>query len=122
MDESGFGDKTDGQALLAGGQTEAEGDVSFASSTWAKGYDILTPFHPLAACQLQNLHFVQRRDGFEVEAVQAFDRRELRGLDPVARQGIAQQWPERGCSIIRRSRSNIVCGVPDPLISPVSTA
>jgi len=52
------------------------------SKTCLRHDDIVTPFNPLAACQLQNLHLVQGRDHLEVEAVQAFDRRELGALDP----------------------------------------
>jgi hypothetical protein len=37
---------------------------------------------PLAARQFQHHHLVQRRDGFEVEAVQAFDGGELCRFDP----------------------------------------
>jgi hypothetical protein len=48
VDESGRGDKADGQALLAGGQPEAEGNVGLSGSAWAECYDILTPFDLLA--------------------------------------------------------------------------
>ncbi|CUH84302.1 hypothetical protein TM5383_02758 [Thalassovita mediterranea] len=43
---------------------------------------ILLAFDPFAARQLQHHHLVERRDRLEVEAVQAFDGRELCGLDP----------------------------------------
>ena len=66
MDECGRGDKTDGQALLAGGQDKAEGNVGLASSTWAERDDILAPFNLFAARQFQHLHFVQGRDRLEV--------------------------------------------------------
>ena len=67
--------------------------------------DILAPQGPFAPRQFQHLHLVQGRNCLEVEAVQTLDGGEFGGFDPVARQGIAQQWPERGRSIMRRSRS-----------------
>ena len=41
-----------------------------------------TPVDELTAGQLHGQDLVQRRDDLEVEAVQAFGRRELCGLDP----------------------------------------
>ena len=70
---------------------------------WAERDDVLASFNPFAARQFQHLHLVQGRDRPEVEAVPlpgsvclhtregAFDGLEFGGLDPVARQGIAQQ-------------------------------
>ena len=106
MANGGGSDKTDGQALLAGGQPEAEGDVGFACARGAKDVmsktclrhdDILMPFNLLAGRRLpsiavrpfaprhfQHLHLVQRRDRLEVEAVQTPDGGEFGSLDPVA--------------------------------------
>ena len=47
----------------------------------AEGNDILAPFDPFAPGQFQHLHLVELGDDREVEAVQAFDGRELRSLD-----------------------------------------
>lgn len=82
MDECGGGDKAHGQALLAGGQPEAEGDVGLACPAWAERDDILTPINPFATRQFQHLHLVQGGDRLEVEAVQTFDGGELCGFDP----------------------------------------
>jgi hypothetical protein len=43
--------------------------------------DVLAAFDPVAAGQFQHLHLVQLGDRPEVEAVEAFGDRELRGLD-----------------------------------------
>ena len=78
VNECGCGDKSNGQALLAGGQPETEGDVGFASAAWAERVmsktclrhdDILAPFNPFAARQFQHLHLVQGWDRLEVKAV-----------------------------------------------------
>ena len=82
MDESRRRDEADGQALLAGRQAEAEGDVALARAAVADGDDVLAPLDVVRARQLQHQHLVQRRQRQEVEAVEAFDRRELRRLDP----------------------------------------
>ena len=47
---------------------------------------MLLAFNPLAAGQLQYHYLVQRRDGFEIEAIKAFDGRELCRLDPALPQ------------------------------------
>ena len=41
VDQSGCGDESDGQALLAGGQSEPQGDVCLAGSRVAHGDDVL---------------------------------------------------------------------------------
>ena len=82
VDERGGGGEADGQTLLAGGEAEPEGDMGLARSAWADGDDVLTPLDPFAASQLQHLHLVERRDGLEVEAVEALGCGELRRLDP----------------------------------------
>ena len=56
--------------------------MCFAGARRAKGDDILAPLDPFTARQFQHLHLVQGGDRFEVEAVQAFDGRELCGFDP----------------------------------------
>jgi hypothetical protein len=44
-------------------------------------FPVLTPLDPLAARHLEHLHLVEPGDGGEVEAVEAFDGGEARGLD-----------------------------------------
>ena len=58
-----------------------QGDMGLARAGRAQGDDFLAPLDPLAARQLQHLRLVQRGDGLEVEAVEAFGDRELRCLD-----------------------------------------
>jgi len=53
--ECGGGDKAHGQALLAGGQPEAEGNVGLAGARRARGDDVLTPFHPFATRRFQQV-------------------------------------------------------------------
>jgi hypothetical protein len=52
VDERGGGGEADGQALLAGGEAEPEGDMGLARAAWAKGDDILAPLDPFAAGEL----------------------------------------------------------------------
>jgi hypothetical protein len=80
--EGGGGDEADGEASLAGGQAEPEGCMRLAGAARAESDDVLAPLDPFAAGQLEHLHLVQRRDRLEVEAVEAFYRREFRRLDP----------------------------------------
>ena len=80
--EGGGGDEADGEPLLAGGQPEAESNMGLACAAGAEGDDVLAALDPFAARQLEHLHLVQAGDRLEVEAVEAFDRREPRGLDP----------------------------------------
>jgi len=82
IDQGGGGYKGHRQALLAGRQSQPEGDMSFARAAGAKRDDILPALDPLAPRQFQHHHFVERRDCLEVKAVQAFDRRKFGRLDP----------------------------------------
>jgi hypothetical protein len=75
------GGEADGQALLAGGEAQAEGRVGLAGAARAEGDDVLAALDPLAAGELQHLHLVERRDCLEVEAVEALGGRELCCLD-----------------------------------------
>jgi len=81
-DESGGSGEADREALLAGSQAETQGCVRLAGAARTKRDDILSALDPFAARQFQHLHLVELGDRLEVEAVQAFDRRELRRLDP----------------------------------------
>src|SRR3546814_20614285 len=49
--------------------------------SWPQSDGVLTPLDPLAARHLEHLHLVEPGDGGEVEAVEAFDGGEARGLD-----------------------------------------
>src|SRR3546814_6154561 len=80
-DQCGGGREADGQAPLAGGQAEPEGDMSLARAAGTERDDILAPLDPFATRQFQHLHLVELRDGGKVEAVETFDDRELRRLD-----------------------------------------
>ena len=82
MDESSGSGEAYFPALLAGRQTQSQGDMGFTCAAWPQCDDILAPVDELTAGQLHGQDLVQRRDDLEVEAVQAFGRRELCGLDP----------------------------------------
>ena len=56
--------------------------MGLAGARRAKGDDVLAPLDPFTTRQFQHLHLVQGGDCLEVEAVQAFDSRELCGFDP----------------------------------------
>ena len=82
MDESSGSGEAYFPALLAGRQTQSQGDMGFTCAAWPQCDDIGAPVYELTAGQLHGQDLVQRRDDLEVEAVQAFGRRELCGLDP----------------------------------------
>ncbi len=82
MHQGGGGGEANRQALLARRQPQTQGDMGLAGAARAKGDDVLAPVDPFTPCQFQHLHLVQGRDRLELEAVQAFGGRELRGLDP----------------------------------------
>ncbi len=82
MNESGRGRESNLEPFLAGSQPEAEGNVSLAGATRAESDDVLAPIGELAAGQFCRQRLVDRRDRLEVETVEAFGGRELRGLDP----------------------------------------
>src|SRR6476660_1601892 len=82
MDESRGGVEANRQPLLAGRETEPETDVRLAGAAVADRDDVLPAGHILRAGELQNEGLVERRNGSEVEAVQALHGREPRLLDP----------------------------------------
>ena len=82
VDQGGGGGKADRQALLAGGEAEAERNVTLAGAGIAQSDHILPTLDVLASCQLEDQRLVERGDRFEVKAVQALDGRELRLPDP----------------------------------------
>ena len=81
MDQGGGGGEADRQALLAGGQPQSESNVGLAGAAVADRDDVLAASDVLAAGELQHQCLVERRDRREVEAVEAFHRREPRLLD-----------------------------------------
>ena len=68
MNQGSGREEADGEPLLAGRQTETEGDMGLAGSAVAERDDILTTLDVFASRQLQNQHLVERCDGLEVEA------------------------------------------------------
>src|ERR1700683_1563747 len=82
MDESCGGVEANRQPLLAGRETEPETDVRLAGAAIADRDYVLPAGHIFGAGELQHEGLVERRNGGEVEAVQALHRRELRFFDP----------------------------------------
>src|SRR6516162_323807 len=76
VDQGRGGGEADREALLAGGQSEAERNVSLAGAAVAERDDILAARNVLGACQLQYQGLVERRDDGEVEAVETLHRGE----------------------------------------------
>src|SRR3546814_17706924 len=69
------------QSFLACCQSEPQRYVRLSGALWPQSDGVLTPLDPLAARHLEHLHLVEPGDGGEVEAVEAFDGGEARGLD-----------------------------------------
>ena len=65
-----------------GGQTQSQGHVGLAGAAVADGDDVLPALDVFAAGQFHHQCLVQRRDGWEVEGVQAFYGGEAGGADP----------------------------------------
>ena len=82
VDQGGSRREANLQTLLAGRQSEPQGDVGLAGAARAQGDDVLAPIDEGAAGQFHGQGLVQRGDDLEVEAVQALGRRELGVLDP----------------------------------------
>src|SRR3546814_13925402 len=66
-DQCGGGREADGQAPLAGGQAEPEGDMSLARAAGTERDDILAQLDPFATRPLQHLHLVELLDGGQVD-------------------------------------------------------
>ena len=82
VDQRGRRGERDREALLAGCQSESQGDVRLAGAGVAERDDVLPTEDVAAARQLQHEHLVQARDGGEVEGVEALHRREACRPDP----------------------------------------
>ena len=70
------------EPLLAGCQTKAESDMGLAGAAVAERDDVLAALGIFTARQLHDQHLVERWDGLEVEAVEAFDGGEPGLPDP----------------------------------------
>ncbi len=82
MHQSRCSDEAGGQAFLTSGQSEPQGDVRLAGAGVADRDDVLLVRDVLTARQFQDQHLVESWDHLELKAVEAFDSRELRCLDP----------------------------------------
>jgi hypothetical protein len=97
MDQGRGGGEADGEPPLTGSQPEPEGEMGLAGTAWSEGDHVLPLLEVGAAGELQDQHLVQGRDGGEVEAVQAFDRREVGLADaPLDHPPLAFQELELG--------------------------
>jgi hypothetical protein len=109
MDQPRRRGEADRQALLAGGQAKAEGDVGLAGAGGAEGDmglaraavaerdHVLPPLDVLAAGELRHRQLVQRRERGEVEALQALGRREAGPADaPLDQPPLALEQLEFG--------------------------
>ena len=78
VDQCGGGGKADRQPPLTCGKTKTEGDVSLAGAAVPDGDDVLVTIDVLAAGELHDQVLVHRRDGQEVEGIEALGGREWR--------------------------------------------
>ena len=82
VDQCCGGGEAHRQAPLAGGQTQAQGDVGLAGAAVPDGDDVLMVIDVFAPGQLHHQRFVHRGDGGEVKGVQALGGGEARRADP----------------------------------------
>ena len=82
VDQGGGRDKANGEAFLAGGQTEAQGDMGLAGTAWPKCDDVLAALDVFTTRQFLDQHLVERWEDLEVEAVETFDGGEPGLPDP----------------------------------------
>src|SRR5215831_15835254 len=76
VDHSGRGSEADRQTFLTGGEPQSESNVRLPGAAVADSDRILLASNVFAASEFQDQCLVQRRDHREVEAVEAFHRRE----------------------------------------------
>ena len=55
--------------------------MRLSRTAWPQSDHVLAPLDPFTSGELEDLGLVQRRDGFELEGVEALEGGELRGLD-----------------------------------------
>ena len=75
------GDEAYGHSSLACGQSQPLGHVTLPRPARPQSDHVLATLDPFAPGELQDLGLVQRRDGLELEAVEALHGGELRRLD-----------------------------------------
>jgi hypothetical protein len=77
-DQGGRSGEAHAMAVLASCQAEGQCYMRLAGTGVAQQQHVLAAQQELRACQFQHHGLVQRRDGEEVEAVEALDHWELR--------------------------------------------
>ena len=82
MHQAGGGGEAHRHPALAGGQPQPKGHVGLAGAAVADGDDVLPALDVFTPGQFHHQRLVQRRDGWEVEGVQALHGRESGGADP----------------------------------------
>ena len=86
VDQGRGGGETHRHSPLAGSQAQSQGDVGLAGAAVADGDDVLSALDVFAAGQLHDQWLVQRRDGQEVEGVQALGGGEVCRADAALHQ------------------------------------
>ena len=81
MHDGGGGGEAGFDALLAGGQADADGDMGLANTAGAQRDDVLAATDELRTGEVQDQFFIKRGECIEVEALQAFEGWELGRLD-----------------------------------------
>jgi hypothetical protein len=81
MNDGGGGGEAGFDAMLAGRQADTDGDMGFTDTAGAQRDDVLAAIDELRAGQVQDQFLVERGDRIEVEALQAFNGRELGRFD-----------------------------------------
>ena len=82
LTRAGGGGEAHRQATLAGGQSQAQGDVGLAGAAVADGDDVFMMLDVLAPGQLRDQWLVHRGDGGEVKGVQSLGGGKSCGADP----------------------------------------
>ena len=81
MHERRGGDEAHRQPPLARGQSQSLGHVSLPRAARSQSDDVLAPLDPFTSGELERLDLVERRDRFELEAVQTLHCGKLRRPD-----------------------------------------
>ena len=82
VDQGGGRGEAHRPATLAGGQSQAQGDVGLAGAAVADGDDVFMMLDVLAPGQLRDQWLVHRGDGGEVKGVQSLGGGKSCGADP----------------------------------------
>ena len=92
--------------------------MGLAGAAVADGDDVLPALDVFTACQFHHQGLVQRRDGWEVEGVQALDRGEPGGADPplhhalVAVDELKLSQPEQVLGMVHTLGGALGCHIP----------